>query len=100
MPICFSLVCFGMQIPLEQAKELALFQYARSFLSAAVRLNLLGPFRMHDLLCSLGQWISSSSGILLSRRSLDMEDEPVQTFPLLEWVQGAHDQLYSKLFNS
>jgi urease accessory protein len=87
-----------MQIPLEQAKELALFQYARSFLSAAVRLNLLGPFRMHDLFCSLGQWIYSSSGIL--RHSLDMEDEPVQTFPLLEWVQGAHDQLYSKLFNS
>jgi urease accessory protein UreF len=86
-----------MDIPLGQAQELALFQYTRSFLSAAVRLNILGPFLMHSLFCSLGTWVSSlASGL----ESGDLLEEPVQTFPLLEWTQTGHEQLYSRLFNS
>lgn len=102
--ICLSLACFAMNISLgihypyrlcshlENARHLALFQLARSILSASVRLNIIGPFAMQSILCELGDQMDALLKLPVSN--------PVQTSPIVEILQARHDRLYSRLFNS
>ena len=85
-----------MENVLAKSRHLYIFLYARSLLSSAVRLNLIGPYAGHKLLFELKEIVQNN---VESTQDLTIS-EVCQTSPVLEILQGMHDRLYSKLFNS
>jgi urease accessory protein len=92
----FGAVLREMHISLESSQQLYLFLQLRGMVSAAVRLNIIGPYQ--------GQQMQFSSTTLLNEiqsacAALFVEDL-AQPAPLLDVFQMAHDRLYSRLFQS
>jgi urease accessory protein len=85
-----------LNIPRSEAIGLFFFNYLRSVLAAAVRLNIVGPMEAQILqhrLAETAQRVGDECG------NLGL-DEVAQTAPLLDLWQGAQDRLYSRLFQS
>jgi urease accessory protein len=85
-----------MEISRETTARLFFFNHLRSLLAAAVRLNIVGPMEAQSLQHRLA---SRAEEILRECESLTLDDV-AQTSPLLDLWQGAHDRLYSRLFQS
>ncbi len=73
-----------------------MFTTLRGMISAAVRLAVVGPMQaqmiQHDL-ASIARWIVN--------RFIDLPPTQVaQSAPLIDILQGGHDRLYSRLFQS
>jgi urease accessory protein len=65
-------------------------------LSAAVRLGIAGSYDAQRLQAECAGW---SSQVLLRYRDTG-PDDLAQTAPIIDILQGAHDRLYSRLFQS
>jgi urease accessory protein len=98
---CHSAVIFGKvlrELAFERLATLRLFLFnqLRSYISSAVRLNIVGPLDGQNL-----QWWLAplAEQLLLSGAELPIESA-AQTAPLLDLFQGTHDRLYSRLFQS
>lgn len=80
----------------DAAGRLFLYQSARSVISSAVRLGVIGMFD--------GQRIQSGIGDEITRTLDECRDRSVedaaQTAPVLDLYQSTHDRLYSRLFQS
>ncbi|CAG8506420.1 6777_t:CDS:2 [Ambispora gerdemannii] len=96
LPVCFGIVASCLGISLERAQHLFLFLFARAILSAAVRLNIIGPYYSQRVLTESQVYVEEALAKTKNHRS----EEAVQTSPLLDIFQGRHDKLYSRLFNS
>lgn len=83
-------------VPRETAARLFFFSHLRGLLAAAVRLNIVGPMEAQSLQHDLAP---RAREILGRCQSLTLDDI-AQTSPLLDLWQGAHDRLYSRLFQS
>lgn len=94
LPISFALVCEAINISLEQAMYLFLFLFLRSSLSAAVRLNLIGPYKAQKELFQAEEIILR---VLEETRDVDVEDAGI-TAPLYDLAQCIHTNLCTKLF--
>lgn len=96
LPPVFGVLARAVGLDVGDARRVFLYQSARGFLSAAVRLGMLGP---HE-----SQAIQASSTGLLD--SIDSGcaalaiDDARQTAPLLDLFANTHDRLYSRLFLS
>ncbi|KAI9362524.1 UreF-domain-containing protein [Zopfochytrium polystomum] len=101
LPVAFGLAAFLMNIPLERSLNLFLFQHTRSLTSAAVRLNVVGPYRGQQILADLSSVCSRATRNYANRvsysRSSQRHPRPRQS---LDIIQGNHDRLYTRLFNS
>ena len=100
--------------PPDRGAHLHLFLHARGVLSAAVRMNILGPYAAQQLLLHgvkplLDEALSSTahlvSGALREREEeihpeLGAEQLPATTWPLGEILSARHDLLHSRIFNS
>ncbi|CAG8517844.1 21187_t:CDS:2 [Cetraspora pellucida] len=91
LPICFGLVTKCLGISLERTQHLYLFLFARAILSAAVRLNIIGPYYSQRLLTECQVYVEKS----LEKTCKLNSKVAVQTSPLLDILQGRHDKLYS-----
>lgn len=83
-------------IDAETGQRMYLFVLLRDILSAATRLNVVGPMestRMHL------QMHSVSEAIFQSHKNRTLE-EAYTSAPILDLIQGKHDQLYTRIFNS
>ena len=78
------------------AARLFVFSHLRGVLAAAVRLNIVGPMEAQ----ALQHGFSSRAEEMLERCESLTPDDLAQTSPLIELWQGAHDRLYSRLFQS
>jgi urease accessory protein len=80
----------------ETARRMFCFLHLRGILSAAVRLNIIGPME-----AQIVQHATSANAerILKKCEALSLDDI-AQTAPLLELWQGTQDRLYSRLFQS
>lgn len=78
------------------AQRAVLYGAARGILSAAVRLGIVGSYRaqrmQHEAVASLDATLERCGGL--------RPEEICQTAPVLDLLQGAHDRLYSRLFQS
>ena len=78
------------------AQRAVLYGAARGILSAAVRLGIVGSYRaqrmQHEAAASLDVTLERCRGLAA--------EEICQTAPVLDLLQGAHDRLYSRLFQS
>jgi len=80
----------------EDARRLFLFQGARSLVSAAVRLGVVGPLEAQALLARAGDEAERALAV-----SADLSpEEAASSAPLLDLLQGHQDRLYSRLFQS
>jgi urease accessory protein len=81
---------------LEEARALYLWSTARGVLSAGVRLGLAGTYRAQRMLVELSPALDE-----VARRCAELGPESVaQPAPLLDLLQGTHDRLHSRLFQS
>jgi urease accessory protein len=84
-----------LEVEFSTASRLFLFIQIRGTIAAAVRLNIVGPLEgqaiQHELIPA------AEAALKQSPRTLD---DVAQTAPLLDTWQGAHDRLYSRLFQS
>jgi urease accessory protein len=89
-------VCAGLSVGLPDAQRLFLWNVARGVLSAAVRLGAVGTHEAQAMLAGLAP--------VLDRVLADCGDLGLgalaQTAALADLLQGAHDRLYSRLFQS
>ena len=102
MPLCghlaplFGAVTRALDCPKPGAQRLFLHLTARGVLSAAVRLGIIGPYAAQHMQADC----VTDFERVLARCSALTEDDIAQTAPLIDVVQGAHDRLYSRLFQS
>ncbi|RIA80967.1 hypothetical protein C1645_729895 [Glomus cerebriforme] len=96
LPITFGLVSKCLGVSLEHAQQLFLFFFSRAILSAAVRLNIVGPYYAQRMLTECQTYVESS----LEKTCNIKANDAAQTSPILDILQGRHDKLYSRLFNS
>jgi len=81
---------------LDDAQRVLLWSTARNVLSAAVRLGLVGTHEAQALLAQLGPLLDE---VHAACGGLGVEDL-AQAAPLADLLQGTHDRLYSRLFQS
>jgi urease accessory protein len=78
------------------ALRLLFFHQLRGLIAAAVRLNIVGGMEAQRI----QQRLSGRADDLVALGSSLTLDDIAQTAPLLDVWQGAHDRLYSRLFQS
>lgn len=91
-----GVVCGALGIPLDTTQRAVLFIAARGVLSAAVRLGVTGSYDAQRLQSECAGW---SATVLARYRDAGSADL-AQTAPIVDILQGAHDRLYSRLFQS
>lgn len=89
-------VCAALAVPLETTQRLVLYTAARGVLSAAVRLGIVGSYEAQRLQSDAA---GAMTRVLARCRDAGPGDL-AQTAPVIDIVQGAHDRLYSRLFQS
>ena len=94
-PLWGAVFC-ALALRLEDAQRLYLWTTARGVLSAAVRLGLIGTLESQGLLASLDPLLDA-----VLRHCAELGPEALaQPAPLADLLQGTHDRLYSRLFQS
>ena len=83
-------------LPLETAQKVALFGAARAVLTAAVRLGIAGSFEAQRMQHGCVSWLEE----VAQRCGALTADDLAQTAPVIDILQGGHDRLYSRLFQS
>ena len=91
-----GVVCRTLGVSLETTQRVVLFVAARGVLSAAVRLGVTGSYDAQRLQSECAGW---SATVLARYRDAGPADL-AQTAPIIDILQGAHDRLYSRLFQS
>lgn len=91
----------------DDSQQLSLFLQARSVLSAAVRLNIVGPYAAQKvLLHDVRQLVEVAfEAHKLANVDDDEGDDvddigPATTWPLIELLSSRHDMLHTRIFNS
>jgi urease accessory protein len=96
LPVVFGVICRLLNVPVEQTARLYLFIALRGWISAAVRLGIVGPME--------GQ--SNQAGLLVSAEKAASDalqwttELAAQTSPVTDILLAGHDRLYSRLFQS
>lgn len=96
LPVVFGVVCRLVDFSIEQTARLYLFIALRGWISAAVRLGIVGPMEGQTiqarLLTRAGMWALAA---------LEWScDDAAQTAPISDMLLAGHDRLYSRLFQS
>jgi urease accessory protein len=86
----------AIDLPLATVQRVVLHATARGVLSAAVRLGIVGSYEAQRM-----QYACGSTLDCLAARCADLDEtDLVQTAPVIDLLQAAHDRLYSRLFQS
>ncbi|GMF29389.1 unnamed protein product [Phytophthora lilii] len=94
--VLFGLVCALLGVDAEPAQRMYLFVTTRDVLSAATRLNLVGPLEAAKLQYEIAPLLEQ---VFQAKKNRGVEDS-YSSAPVLDLVQAMHDQLYTRIFNS
>jgi urease accessory protein len=92
----FGAVLRRLDVSLDSMARMFFFNHLRGLLAAVVRLNLVGPMEAQ----MIQHRLAARAEEILARCASFTLDDLAQTSPLLDLWQGAHDRLYSRLFQS
>lgn len=96
LPCVFGVVARRAGLKRSEAVEAFLFLAIRNFISAAVRLSIVGPMEAQRIQAASSPFLST-----LAERSQHLTLEDIaQPAPLLDLLHANHDRLYSRLFHS
>lgn len=93
----FGTICGALGLPSQTTLRIFLFTTLRDVLSAATRLNVVGP--LEAATCQR-QLAVKAEELLREGRGRREVGEACGVAPIMELVQGGHDRLFSKLFSS
>jgi urease accessory protein len=96
LPVVFGVVCASLDVSIEQAASLYLFIALRGWISAAVRLGMVGPMEGQAVEARLLTFAQRWATAALESSC----DEAAQTAPIADMLLAGHDRLYSRLFQS
>ena len=83
-------------LPHKTAQKAVLYGTVRGILSAAVRLGVIGSYQAQRMQHKAGQYLDATL-----KRCVGLGADAIcQTAPVLDMLQGTHDRLYSRLFQS
>ncbi|KAI0796990.1 UreF-domain-containing protein [Abortiporus biennis] len=99
LPVCWGVLTGALGLSLERSQFLHLFLHARSLLSAAVRMNTIGPYASQQLLLHTVRPLVFSEAKNCSHLCTESQG-PAMTWPLGEILAGRHDLQHSRIFNS
>lgn len=85
-----------LSLPRGRTVEWFLYTQLRDVVSAAIRLNIIGPLAGQSLISRLGRYVEIQAEQAVDRPVAEV----AQTSPVMELVATRHDQLYSRLFQS
>ncbi|KAK1929968.1 Urease accessory protein F [Phytophthora citrophthora] len=94
--VLFGVVCALLGISAEPVQRMYLFVTTRDVLSAATRLNLVGPLEAAKLQFETTQLLEE---VFQAKKNRGIQ-ESYSSAPVLDLVQAMHDQLYTRIFNS
>ena len=94
--VYFAVTTRTLKLDSVQMGELFLFIALKNYLSAAVRLGIVGPLYSQSILYRLSPLLEKMT---LDHSHLNFQNA-VQTAPVLDILQGTQDRLYSRLFQS
>jgi urease accessory protein len=89
-------VCRALDVPLDTTQRAVLFMAGRGVLSAAVRLGIAGSYEAQRLQVES----APRAAALVQRYAGSGAADLAQSAPFVDVLQGAHDRLYSRLFQS
>lgn len=89
-------LCRLLGLSLDEAHDLFLYQSLRGWVSAAVRLGIVGPLEGQTIQLDLGPTLTSVKERCASLRDGDVR----QVSPLLDLFSASHDRLYTRLFQT
>ncbi|GMP91605.1 hypothetical protein CsSME_00042230 [Camellia sinensis var. sinensis] len=92
----FGLICGLLGFDCEISQKAYMFITMRDIISAATRLNLVGPLGAAVLQHQIALVAEDLSNKWMNRKV----EDACQTAPLLDTVQGCHGYLFSRLFSS
>lgn len=92
----FGAILAALEVPADRAARLFLFAAARTVLSAAVRLGIVGTHEAQRLQADATDTIER----VYDRAATLTVDDLAQAAPLVDLWQAGHDRLYSRLFQS
>lgn len=94
--VVFGALCAHLGVGVETMRRLLLYQLARTVVSSAIRLGVVGPIE--------GQKLIARAGELAKRLANEVGggdvSEVCQTTPMLDLAQSCHDRAYTRLFRS
>jgi len=96
LPVVFGVLTRELDVEHAQAVGLLLFATLRDLVGSAIRLGLVGPMRGQTIQRRLAPY----AGDVADRCASLALDDAAQSAPLLDIHQGAHDRLYSRLFQT
>ncbi|KUF87939.1 Urease accessory protein UreF [Phytophthora nicotianae] len=94
--VLFGVVCALLGVEAEPTQRMYLFMTTRDMLSAATRLNLVGPLEAAKLQFEMTPLLEN---VFQAKKNRVVEDS-YSSAPVLDLVQAMHDQLYTRIFNS
>ncbi|RLN26553.1 hypothetical protein BBJ28_00026495 [Nothophytophthora sp. Chile5] len=94
--VLFGAVCALLGLEADATQRMYLFITTRDVLSAATRLNLVGPLEAARLQFETAPLLER---VYLAKKGREMRDS-YSSAPVLDLVQAMHDQLYTRIFNS
>ncbi|KAJ7498634.1 urease accessory protein UreF [Mycena latifolia] len=111
LPVCWGVLCAALGFARNTSTSTST---ARSLLSAAVRLNSIGPYAAQQILLHVGGALVDAevlkcaglrTGVLVDESSGasgwdETQDGPANTWPLGEILAARHDLQHSRIFNS
>jgi urease accessory protein len=118
LPVCWGVLTAALGLSLERSQFLHLFLCARGVLSAAVRMNICGPYAAQQLLLHAVRPIVDAetsrcaglrTGVSRPLSTMDavcfdeemmINSGPAMTWPLGEILAARHDLQHSRVFNS
>ena len=92
----FGLVCGALRFDSTNSQRAYMYITMRDVISAATRLNLIGPLGA----AVLQHQVAPTAEVILEKWMNRDVEEACQTAPLLDTVQGCHGYLFSRLFSS
>lgn len=92
----FGMVFRHLGVSLPTARQAFLFSVSRGVLSASVRLGIAGSYESQQIQSACVPWATH----LLDAQQSAGHADLAQTSPIIDILQGAHDRLYSRLFQS
>lgn len=92
----FGFICGLLQLSLVQTQQLFLFSTLRTVIASAVRLGNIGPLQAQSIQFEM----QKTAEEIRKKFEKSTVEEASTTAPVADFLQGAHDNLFSKLFYS
>lgn len=94
--VVFGFMCGMLNLSVVQTQQLFLFSTLRTVIASAVRLGNIGPLQAQSIQFEM----QKTAEEIRKKFEMTTVEEATTTAPVADFLQGAHDNLFSKLFYS